>query len=99
MGITITLLEVLVQPIRANQLEIARQYREILQNAPGLTMYDVSADIAAEAAELRAKYQIRTPDAIQLATAIIGGATHFLTNDRALKRVSEITVFAPEEIS
>ena len=44
----------------------------------------VSATIAEKAAELRAAYSLRTPDCIQIATAIAAGATSFLTNDAQL---------------
>lgn len=79
---TVTLVETLVYPIRNNHHEIARRYREILLNTSHLTTFDVSPDIAQKAAEIRANYHIRTPDAIQLAAALHGGATFFLTNDR-----------------
>jgi predicted nucleic acid-binding protein len=35
---------------------------------------------------------LRTPDAIQVATAIQSGASHFLTNDAALAQISGISV-------
>ena len=55
----------------------------------------------AEAADLRARFNLRTPDAIQVATAIIAGAQAFITNDARLKSVTEIPVllisaFAPQ---
>ena len=44
-------------------------------------------------AKLRAKYpQIKSPDAIHLATAISARANGFLTNDKALNCVTEIQV-------
>ena len=61
-----------------------RRYREILLNAENLTTALLSHEIAEEAARLRAEYNIRTPDAIQMATAIHEGASFFLTNDARL---------------
>ncbi|MGN6541902.1 MAG: PIN domain-containing protein [Ginsengibacter sp.] len=49
---------------------MAKQYKDILTSAKGIEITDVTATIAEQAAFLRAKYNIRTPDAIQLATAI-----------------------------
>jgi predicted nucleic acid-binding protein len=46
--------------------------------------------IAVKAAELRAKYNLRAPDALQLATAIENRANYFLTNDTRLRSVKEI---------
>lgn len=42
--------------------------------------------------ELRVNYNLKTPDAIQLATAMENNTDVFLTNDERLKRVKEIEV-------
>ena len=78
---TITLIEVLVQPIRRGELKIAQQYRDVLTNAANIQLVPLSQQIAETAAILRAQYQLRTPDAIQLATAKMSGAAAFITND------------------
>ena len=95
---SVTLLEVLVKPLREGQIAIAKQYRDILTMAPGIELFDVTSAIAEQAAELRAKYNLRTPDAIQLATSVELGAAYFLTNDNRLKAVSETTVVAIGEL-
>ena len=77
----VTLLEVLVHPFRRGDVDLAQQYRDILLHADHLTTIGLSQDIAEEAARLRARHNLRTPDAIQLATAIHTSASHFLTND------------------
>lgn len=82
---TLTLTEVLVHPIRNRNASLAAQYARILSSARNLAVLPVSDRIATEAAELRALHGLRTPDAIQLATARIGGAGSFLTNDMNLK--------------
>lgn len=89
---SLTLLEVLVKPFREGQKAIAEQYRDILTTAPGIELLDITSAIAEQAAQLRAKYSLRTPDAIQLATCIELGADYFLTNDNRLKAVSETTI-------
>ncbi len=53
--------------------------------------------VADRAASLRARYRLRTPDAIQLATALQARADVFLTNDRDLQRVEEVPVLLIEE--
>jgi predicted nucleic acid-binding protein len=78
---TVTLVEVLVQPIRNGNLALAREYREILRSSSAMKMVPVTAEIAAEAARLRATFGLRTPDAIQLATAVVSQAAVFVTND------------------
>lgn len=57
---------------------------------PGLTWLPVSLEVADRAAELRARYHVSTPDAIQIATALNWHATGFVGNDKALKKVKEI---------
>lgn len=88
----ITLLEVLVHPYRTGNDKLAEKYRDILLNADGLTTFEVTHEISYNAAKLRAKYGIRTPDALQISTAFINNADVFLTNDEALKKITEINV-------
>lgn len=52
----------------------------------------IDADDAVAAVELRARYALRTPDALQLAVAIRAGCDAFLTNDVRLRRVSELRI-------
>lgn len=89
---SITLLEVLVKPLREDKHDIGRQYRNILTQSPGIEVFDITPSTSEIAAGFRAKYNIRTPDSIQLATSIEGGANYFLTNDNRLKLISELNV-------
>ncbi len=52
--------------------------------AEGLSTYSLTPMVAEGAARLRASHNLRTPDAIQMATALDMGATCFLTNDARL---------------
>ncbi|MEH2089304.1 type II toxin-antitoxin system VapC family toxin [Nostoc sp.] len=88
----LTITEVLVYPLRQGNTGLAQQYREILFNSQGLTAIEVFPDIAENAAQLRADYNLRTPDAIQMATAIRGGASFFLTNDARLPSLPALSV-------
>ena len=90
----VTLIEVLIQPIREGKPELAQEYRDILLHSPALSAIPLDNGIAEEAAALRARHHIRTPDAIQLATAIRANASWFLTNDAELAKVPEISVLA-----
>lgn len=87
---SITLLEVLVKPLKEGQLELADKYKTILSSATGIEIFDITNTLAVKAAELRAKYNLRTPDSIQIATAIENNAAYFLTNDIRLKSIPEI---------
>lgn len=96
---TVTLLEVLVQPLRLGRADLVRQYREALIDSESMAMVPVTAEIADTAARLRAAHNLRTPDAIQLATAIVAGCDAFITNDAHLKRVTEIPVLVLAELT
>jgi len=90
---TVTLLEVLVHPLRSNNRELATEYRDILLNSK-LTTLEVSSSIAEQAAQLRAAHNIRTPDAIQISAAQSAGASHFFTNDIRLPEIPSIQILA-----
>ena len=88
----VTLLEVLVHPFRCGDADLAQQYRDVLLHADHLTTSGLSQDIAEEAARLRAMYNLRTPDAIQFATAVYTSAAYFLTNDDRYPRVPGLRI-------
>ena len=84
---TLTLLEILVQPYRKKLDDLVLKFFALLTTYPNLKWVDLDVDIADTAARLRADHRLKTPDAIQAATAICSGATGFLCNDAAFKRV------------
>ena len=88
----------LVHPFRNGNVKLAQQYQDILLNQDYLKVFSVSSTIAKLAAELRATKNLRTPDAIQIATAIQNGADFFLTNDISLKSISNLTVLVLDDI-
>src|SRR5262245_5160325 len=83
----IILSEVLPQPIKLGNSKLEQEYRNILLHSGGFSLLPVTARIAESAAELRARYNLRTPDALHVATAIATGCDAFLTNDGGIKRV------------
>ena len=97
-GITsyITLLELLVKPIREGKIDLANQYKTILSNK--LEMVPLDEAVSLKAAQLRAKYGFRTPDAIQLASVIHRKGDVFITNDTGLKKIKEIKVLTLDDI-
>ena len=95
----ITLTEVLNYPIRLGRADLEQTYRNILLNNNTFTLMSVTARIAEAAARLRAHYNLRTPDALHLATALDASCDAFLTNDLGLKRIQEIRVLVLDELS
>src|SRR5579863_5474489 len=94
----VTLLEVMVHPIQKGDVVSAKKYRDILFDTQGINTIVLTQDIAEEAARLRASYKIATPDAIQVATAIHGNASIFLTNDIHLPSISELEIVMLDEL-
>ncbi len=94
---TITLLEVLVHPLRTGNEALAEKYREILLSSESLTTFEIFHEVSEMASRLRAKYSMKTPDAIQIAVGTLYGASKFLTNDPDLRRVSEIKILLVDD--
>jgi predicted nucleic acid-binding protein len=100
LGVTsvITLSEVLVQPIIRQHTLLQREYRDLLLRSGNFNTLAISATIAELGAELRAQYRLRTPDALQIATALEAGCEAFLSNDSGLRRVTELRVLILDDL-
>jgi len=95
----ITLIEVLVHPLRHGDEALAQQYNDILLSSSNVKTLPVTFSTAQSAAELRAAHGLKTPDAIQLATALRHGADAFLTNDRDLAGVEGLRVLKLRDLA
>jgi predicted nucleic acid-binding protein len=93
----VSLAEVLVQPLATARPDLVQRYRDLLLQGPHLVLPDLTPQTAERAAALRARYRIRLPDAFQLATGLERNASHFITNDVRLRRVTELTVLVLED--
>jgi predicted nucleic acid-binding protein len=94
----VTLTEVLTQPIKQGNKVVEKAYRAILSGSGNFTLVPITADIAERAAELRAQYNLKTPDALQVATAIVTNCDAFVTNDLGIKRVKEVRILLLDEL-
>ena len=94
----VVLTEILQKPIASRENELVETYRTLLSSR-NFTLVPVDAAIAEDAARLRAVYNLKTPDALMIATALSQGCQAFLTNDDALRRVGEVPVFILKELS
>ena len=87
----ITIAELMVMPFRKNDSDLIHFYTEALKNKDFVTLIPTTQKIYLKTAFLRAKFpKLKTPDAIQVASAVEGGADIFLTNDVGIKTPSEI---------
>jgi len=89
---TLALTEVLTKPYKLGDYTLANEYKILFKYFPNLYVLNVGARIGEQAAWLRAKYHLKTPDAIFVATALTGEAEVFVSNDDQLRKVREIRV-------
>ena len=89
----LTLQEVLVKPLKEGRTDLADRYRDVLTNSVNITLHAINQEVCERAARLRAKYPwLRTPDALQVATAIQHHAEVIVTNDERWRRLTELEV-------
>ncbi len=88
----LTLTELLTGPKMHGRDELVATYERLLAVFPNLSLLAVDQSIARLAADLRAECGLRTPDALQIATAMESGAQVFITNDRSMKKVTHLDI-------
>lgn len=77
----LALQECLVLPLRERNLEVRDRYLALFDH---LESVPLDTPVFVRAAELRADFGIKTPDALHLAAAQMSGCTELWTNDRRL---------------
>ena len=85
----IIIAEVLVTALKRGDQALERRTRLVLHS---LRLVAVDRRVVETAARLRADLNLKTPDAIHAATALLYGCTTLLTNDRKLRLPSEAGV-------
>ena len=80
---TLTLGEILTKPYKDKRLDLVKSYKEFFQD---MELVELNSEIASLFAEIRATYSIKTPDAVQLASAVYAEADIFVSNDDRLSR-------------
>lgn len=89
----LSLMEVLVVPYRLGNAALADRYESLLTRSRGLRFIEVDRPLLKAAAQLRATFKLKPPDAIQVAAALVGNCTSFLTNDRRIRAVPGLKIF------
>jgi predicted nucleic acid-binding protein len=93
-----TVAEILTKPFTDKNFSLADEIKFTLNSFASLSIVSVDEKLAEAAALLRARYAIRLPDALQIAAAIQGDATLFLTNDTRVKKVDAVQVVVLSEL-
>ena len=94
----VTLIEICTLPAKLNNQALVAQYRDYFTKSKNIVLSPVDLAVAEQAIALRAKYQLKTPDAILLGTAGACKVSYIVTNDRQWKQLTNQTVLTVEEI-
>jgi predicted nucleic acid-binding protein len=86
---TVSIAEVLTGPLQSGNEALAERFRTILGS---WQVVDLTPDIAASAARLRAPLRLKLADAVQAASAIAVNADALITYDRDFSRVRSLRV-------
>ena len=94
---TITLAEILTKPLADKNFGLVDEIKFTLRTFSTLSMVAIDEKLAEAAALIRARYRFRLPDALQIAAAIEGEASLFITNDKRLKKIDTIEVLVVDD--
>ena len=95
---TLTMTELLVLPYRNGDEVRVNHFFGLLSTFPNLDWVAPDLAIADEAARIRGVHLLKTPDALQAATAVRSHATGFITNDPDFRKVSEFETLLFDEL-
>ncbi len=97
MSSELILLETLVGPLKSGDLPLAASYEQLLTSTE-IRLIPISAALLRSAAQLRAGFNLKVPDALHAATALAAGCTLFLTNDPAFRRVAGLSCIVLDDV-
>jgi predicted nucleic acid-binding protein len=95
---SVTMTELLVLPYREGDEPRANDFYALLSTYPNLDWVAPNLEIADLAARIRAVHRLRTPDALQAATAAHSRATGLITNDAVFGRVEEFQTLVLDKL-
>jgi len=84
----LTRLECRVGPLRCADADLLRRYDAFFE-LPDVARVQMTTDVFDTATSLRASHAVKTPDALHVAAAVVGGCAEFWTNDDRLAAAAE----------
>ena len=93
----LALAECLVMPLKLGNLQLAQLYETHLTSHAGLKCLALSREVLIQAAHLRADLNIKLPDAIHVASALLSECDSLLTNDQGMRAPASLTIFQLKE--
>ncbi|MEY2424909.1 MAG: hypothetical protein QOI61_481 [Actinomycetota bacterium] len=97
-GSLLLLVETLPRPLRRDSPAEVEAIRHLLGR---LDLLPLDTDIADVAVDVAQRFNLKAPDGIHLATALVAGADRFITNNRRdfeSVRIDEIDVVFPDQL-
>lgn len=88
----VTVAECLVNPLKNKDQKLQQDFVDFMLRQKSIRLKETDVNISIKAAQIKANYNLKLPDALQVATAIIAGCDSFLTNDKKLSRISELQI-------
>ena len=89
----------MILPTRQKNLSVQQQFINILTSQDTINFVDINSEIALIAADIRVRYNLKLPDALQITTAIQSNCDAFLTNDLQFKKVRELSILVVSELT
>lgn len=87
----LTRLECRIKPIRNGDAALLQDFDDYFANSIA-EIIPLTRDVIDRATEIRAQFNFKTPDSIQLAAAVVANSAVFLTNDHRLSRFTTIAI-------
>jgi len=87
----LTRLECRVKPVRNGDAALLQDFDDYFDNSIA-EIIPLTRDVIDRATEIRAQFNFKTPDSIQLAAAVVSNSDVFLTNDHRLSRFTAIII-------
>ncbi len=84
-------LECRSKPLRDAATAVVEKY-DVFFAGRELVVIELSSEVVERATELRAQFNLKTPDALHYASAVMSGAKTFLTGDESFARCNTIPV-------
>jgi predicted nucleic acid-binding protein len=93
----LTLMETLVRPLRNGDAALIQAFEQMIFGTD-MRLIPISQPILREAARQRATTRLRTPDALQAATALLNGCALFVTNDLSFRGLSGLPLVILDDL-
>jgi predicted nucleic acid-binding protein len=86
-------------PYRLGQAQLQQEFINVIVGGDNIIFEPIVDDnIAIQAAQIRARYNLQLPDAFQVAVAMAAECEALLTNDATFRRVTELRVLVLDDL-